>query len=737
MNWIIIVWSMNAASCLTLAGIYMLVWCKQREGWAYLVLSCSAVAGAALTMFELALLRAQTSEQYGVILRWAQLPVWVLVVSLVVFVRLYLFGGRPWLAWSVCGARTLALILNFSFIPNLSYREITSLKQVMWWGGETVSVPVGVTNPWILVAQLSLLLLVIFFVDATITAWRRGDRQRALVVGGALIFFSAIAVGQVVLVVWGIIQAPFLACFSYLGLITAMGYQMSNEMLHRTHLVRQLQASDADMREMQERMQLAADAAHLRMWEWDIVQDEIWATGESRMRLSAAKSDRLDFNRVLQSLHPDDRDAVTQAVARSMNGDGDFESEHRFVLPDGQTRWVAAHGRVEFNDEHKPIRMRGVSMDITVRKQAEEQFRLTVEASPNGIVLADQEGRIVLVNAQTEKLFGYAREELIGQMIEVLVPERFRGAHPTYRAEFMAAPQARAMGAGRELFARRKDGTEFPVEIGLNPIQTSDGILVLAAVVNISARKLAEEEARRRREEISRLTRLGLLGEMSASIAHELNQPLSGIVSNASAGQRFIDRGDADLHKLREIVVDIAADGRRAAEVIRNIRNTVKRGATSRQRLNLNDVVMNVAHMVHPDALAHSCQLKTSLAKDLPTIEVDPVQIQQVLINLVGNAFDAMRDTPVSSRKVEVATERNDDGMIRVSVRDHGAGIPDEARERLFDQFFSTKEQGLGMGLAIVRSIIEAHGGAIAAENAEGGGARFCFTLPTSEGNLK
>ncbi len=123
--------------------------------------------------------------------------------------------------------------------------------------------------------------------------------------------------------------------------------------------------------------------------------------------------------------------------------------------------------------------------------------------------------------------------------------------------------------------------------------------------------------------------------------------------------------------------------------------------------------------------------------KDLPTIEVDPVQIQQVLINLVGNAFDAMRDTPVSSRKVEVATERNDDGMIRVSVRDHGAGIPDEARERLFDQFFSTKEQGLGMGLAIVRSIIEAHGGAIAAENAEGGGARFCFTLPTSEGSLK
>jgi signal transduction histidine kinase len=246
MSWITIVWSMNAAACLTLAGIYLLVWCKQREGWAYLVLSCNAVAGAALTAFELALLRAQTSEQYAMVLRWAQAPVFVVVISLVVFVRLYLRAGRRWLAWSVCGVRTLALILNFIFVPNLSYREITSLRQVSWWGGETVSVPIGVTNPWILVAQLSLVLLVIFFVDATITAWRRGHRQRALVVGGALIFFSAIAIGEVVLVVWGIIQAPFLACFSYLGLIAAMGYQMSNDMLQRAQISLQLQREVAE-----------------------------------------------------------------------------------------------------------------------------------------------------------------------------------------------------------------------------------------------------------------------------------------------------------------------------------------------------------------------------------------------------------------------------------------------------------------------------------------------------------
>src|SRR5207248_963902 len=314
MSWITIVWSMNAAACLTLAGIYLLGWCKQREGWVHLVFSCSAVAGAALTAFELLLLRAQTNEQYGAILRWVQLPVWVLVVSLVVFVRLYLRAGRPWLAWSVCGVRTLALILNFIFIPNLSYREITSLRQVSWWGGETVSVPVGVTNPWVLVAQLGLLLLVIFFVDATITAWRRGDRQRALVVGGALTFSSAIAIGQGVLVVWGIIELPFLACFSYLGLIAAMGYEVSIDMLHRAKLSRQLQASEADLHEARERMELAANAADLGMWMWDVPRDDIWITDKGRALFGLGASEKLDLDRFKNVLHPEARQRVLEAL---------------------------------------------------------------------------------------------------------------------------------------------------------------------------------------------------------------------------------------------------------------------------------------------------------------------------------------------------------------------------------------------------------------------------------------
>ena len=246
----------------------------------------------------------------------------------------------------------------------------------------------------------------------------------------------------------------------------------------------------------------------------------------------------------------------------------------------------------------------------------------------------------------------------------------------------------------------------------------------------VLARMRAEEEVLRQREQINLLGRASVLGEMTASLAHELGQPLAAIVANASAGVRFIDGGEVDPRALRDILTDIGSGGRRARDVIRSVRKAIKTGSSVRGQISMNSIVTNVALMVRPDAAAHSCTIETSLAVHLPLIEADPIQMQQVLINLVTNAFHAMSETVIAQRKVEITTQVDETRSVRVTVRDHGPGISEGSRERLFEQFYTTKEDGLGMGLAIVQSIIEAHRGKISAENAEGGGACFDFRLP-------
>ena len=196
MNWITVVWSINVGACLTLATMYLAVWCRDRGSFVRLLFSCIAASAALIAAYELQLISADTSEEYCAILRWRALSVWVLVLSLVGFTRLYLRAGRSWLAWSACGLKTLTLILNFVFTPSLYYLEITALRQASW-GGEEASIALGTPNPWSLLNQITLLLLLVFFADATITVWRRGDRQRALIVGGTTTFFGAIGDGAV------------------------------------------------------------------------------------------------------------------------------------------------------------------------------------------------------------------------------------------------------------------------------------------------------------------------------------------------------------------------------------------------------------------------------------------------------------------------------------------------------------------------------------------------------------
>lgn len=734
MSWITVAWSMASAVCLTLAAIHFAIWFKRRREVAHLLFALSALGAAGNGFIELLMLKATTVAGYVAALRISDLPLTLMLVAMAWYACTYFGYGRPILAMVITVAWTLVVVVD-AFVPfGLNLSEIYSLHFAHTPWGESFALPRGETSSLYHLLNLADATLIIFVLDLSATIWKRGNRWVAVCVGVGITGAVLVVVALARLTDAGVLQVPHIVTFVYMVSVFIVGYPLSAEVLRSAQLERQLQASQARLSETERRMTLAAEAAHLTLWEWDILRDEIWATNERRGVSGANSLEKLDFNRFLHSLHPDDRRGVTSAMTKAVKGDGVFESKHRIVRRNGKTVWIAARGRVEFDQRRNPIRMRGISMDITAQKHAEEKFRLAVEASPNGIILVDKEGHVVLVNSQTEKLFGYSREEIIGRSVEDLVPRRSGPAQLRSGRPFFEEPMASAMGTGRELFGRRKDGTEFPVEIGLAPIETPEGTFVLNAVVDITARKEAELEMQRHRTEVAHLSRVALMSEMSTSLAHELNQPLSAIVSNAAAGQRFIDRGDVNLEEIREILSDIVSDGRRAGDVVRGIRAMVKKGQAIRQQMNLNDVVVKVVQIVNPDALLRSCEVETALQPNLPPITGDPIQFQQVLLNLVLNAFDAMRETPVGYRKVMIATEWNGDGAVCASVRDYGAGVPEQARDRLFDPFFTTKKEGLGMGLAIVRSIIESHGGAMAVDNPNEGGARFYFTLPVKGG---
>jgi PAS domain S-box-containing protein len=262
--------------------------------------------------------------------------------------------------------RTLSLILNFVFAPNLNYREITALRHVSFLG-ERVAVAEGVPNPWMLVGQLGLVLLVIFVADAALTVWRRGDRQQAMLVGGSMVFFVVAGTAQVMLVLWGIIYEPIMASLFYMGIVVTMAYELSQDVLRAARLSHEL-------RESQQRMALATHAANVGIWVRDLVRNEVWATDNWRTLFGFAKSERIDLNGFLQKLHPEDREAVSQTLAKALGGEGAYETEYRVVLPDGRIRWIASRGRVEFNGAGKPVLMRGASLDITTRKQVEEEL---------------------------------------------------------------------------------------------------------------------------------------------------------------------------------------------------------------------------------------------------------------------------------------------------------------------------------------------------------------------------
>jgi PAS domain S-box-containing protein len=253
---------------------------------------------------------------------------------------------------------------------------------------------------------------------------------------------------------------------------------------------------------------------------------------------------------------------------------------------------------------------------------------------------------------------------------------------------------------------------------------------LIGMTIDVSAQKQADLQLQIQREEMEHLNRVALMGEMTASVAHELNQPLTAIGNNAAAARRFLERGNIDPALLQELLQDMVADSQRAGEVIRGIRSLVRKDKSAHVVLNLNAVIADTLRLVSSDVVLRESVVTTEMDHNLPQVDASSVQIQQVLLNLIINALDAVEALPPAQRRIIITTRSLEGESAEVSVRDFGVGLPKDRPEKVFDHFFSTKQSGMGMGLTIVRSIVETHGGTISAENAPDGGARFFFRLP-------
>jgi PAS domain S-box-containing protein len=386
----------------------------------------------------------------------------------------------------------------------------------------------------------------------------------------------------------------------------------------------------------------------------------------------------------------------------------------------------------------------GTVQDITERRRAEallhaqaQEIRAIVENSPDIIVRYDLDLHRTYVNPAFVKATGLPREALLGREIASPANQGISNATPEEIA-LLRESLKRVRDTGQPLdvetswlmpIGRRSFASHFEPEFDTQGKLRS----VLGISRDITELKAGEEKLRQMEAELARMSQLTIMGELAASIAHEINQPLAAVVTNANASLRWLAAAPPNLDEAREAVLRIIRDGNRAGNVIARIRTLLKKGEPVRAPLNINEVVQETIALTQPELARRKVLLQLALASELPRLQADRIQLQQVLLNLMVNALDSL--SGVADRVLHIRTEYQAPDAVRVAVKDTGIGVDREQSERLFQAFFTTKPQGLGMGLAISRSIIEAHGGRLWMTPNEGPGVTFQFTLPIQNGD--
>lgn len=360
-----------------------------------------------------------------------------------------------------------------------------------------------------------------------------------------------------------------------------------------------------------------------------------------------------------------------------------------------------------------------------------ESLNALLATAVDGIVIIDKLGSVQVYNPACARLFGYEAEEVVGRNVKMLMPPPYHDQHDGYLGHFRATGEKRIIGIGREVVGRRKDGSTFPMYLSVGEGRIDDEAIFVGIIHDITDRHRAEQRVAELQSELLHVTRLSAMGQMASALAHELNQPLAANMNYVKAALRMSE-GAHDPAEVRELLIKAAAQTTRAGQIIRRLRDFIEKGQSIHATENLNEVVEEALGLALVGAAVANVRVLRDFAHGLPPVLMDKIQIQQVVLNLVRNAIEVMQGGPVA--ELTISTRLQGADMVTVSVEDTGSGLEPDVLEKLFQPFVTTKETGMGIGLSVCRSIIEAHRGRIWVEAGAEGGTIFLFQVPVREG---
>ncbi|WP_422577253.1 PAS domain S-box protein [Phenylobacterium sp.] len=361
--------------------------------------------------------------------------------------------------------------------------------------------------------------------------------------------------------------------------------------------------------------------------------------------------------------------------------------------------------------------------------EREAHLRSILDTVPDAMVVIDEHGIMQSFSAAAERLFGWPAEEVIGRNVSMLMPQPYRDAHDSYLLRYLTTGERRIIGIGRVVVGERKDGSTFPMELSVGEMQSRAQRFFTGFVRDLSETQATERRLQDLQAELVHVSRLTALGEMASALAHELNQPLSAIANYVKGSVRILDQDQPDAAKVRNALVQAGDQALRAGEIIRRLRDFVSKGESERRVEPLAKLIEEAGALAMIGAKETGVRVTFAISAETPYVLADKVQVQQVLLNLMRNAVEAMQESP--RRDLTVTSTPGEDDTVLIQVTDTGPGISPEVAARLFQPFVTSKSNGMGVGLSISRTIIEAHGGRIWAESAPGGGTIFSFTLRT------